>query len=170
MAAMATVGMDFVRGERVASASRMLLADLQSARERSLTTAAPQTMPNMRGFGINFISSTSYSTFTFDDSIPAPPPPAPQGNFLYDDPAEAANVRTTDIPATVQLTIGGAAPANRILIFDRFGAPRDGATWAIGNMTILLTDPSVASYARCITVSETRIREGNYAGGTCYQQ
>lgn len=162
LAAMATLGMDFVRRERVVSASRMLLADLQRARGQSLTSAPPEAMPNMRGFGVNFISSNSYSTFTFDDRVvPA---------FQYNDPTEAFNVRTTDLPSSVQLTINGAAPNNKILIFDRFGTPRHGDSWGVGLMTIVVTDPGVASDARCIVVSEARIREGNYAGGTCYQQ
>lgn len=164
MAAMATLGMDFVRRERVMSASRMLLADLQRMRGQSLTTAPPPAMQNMRGFGLNFISSGAYSTFTFNDSFPPP-----LGNFIYDEASEAQNVRTTDLPATVQLTIGGAVPDNRILIFDRFGTPR-ADTWGIGNMTIVLMDPNVPTDARCIVVSETRIREGNFAGGICYQQ
>ncbi|HWR73731.1 MAG TPA: prepilin-type N-terminal cleavage/methylation domain-containing protein [Nitrospirota bacterium] len=164
LAAMATLGMDFVRRERVMSASRMLLADLQRMRGQSLTSAPPAAMPTLRGFGVNFISSSSYSTFTFNDSFPPP-----GGNFIYDEAAEAINARTTAIPVSVQLTINGAAPDNRILIFDRFGTPR-ADTWEFGIMTIVLTDPRVATDARCIVVSETRIREGNFAGGTCYQQ
>ncbi len=162
MLAMAGIGMDFVRRERVASASRMLLGDLQRSRGQSLTSAASAAMPNMRGFGVNFISQSSYSTFTFNDQA------APV--FQYNDASEAVNVRRRDIPSPVQLTIGGAAPNNRILIFDRFGSPRNGASWGLGMMTIVVMDPNLPSYARCIVVSEARIREGNYAGGNCNQQ
>jgi prepilin-type N-terminal cleavage/methylation domain-containing protein len=160
LAGMASLSTSYIRRERLAGAARTVLADLQLARGRSLTTAPPDNIPNLRGFGINFVSANSYSTFTFDDhTLPS---------FQYNDATEAFNPRTTALPSSVQMTIGGAAPANRIVIFDRFGIPRTD-NWGTGIMTIVLRDPSVANFVKCINVSETRIREGNWNGASCDQ-
>ncbi len=164
LAAMASLGFEFVRKEQVASATRTLLSDLQRARMEALTMRGSATAgrENVRGAGINITSLNSYSMFLFNDNATVPP------NYSYDGAAEATNVRTITLSRNVELTINGVAPVNVIVIFDRFGIPRMPNMSTLWFNTLVLRHRSLGtSYQKCISVVETRIREGNYVGGTC---
>ncbi len=164
LAAMASLGFEFVRREQLSSATRTLLSDLQRARMEALTMrdSATAGREKVRGAGINITSLNSYSMFLFNDNATDPP------NYSYDGAAEATNIRTTTLPENVELTINGVAPVNVIVIFDRFGMPRKAADMSFWLNTLVLRHRSLGTgYQKCIAVSETRIREGNYVGGTC---
>ena len=149
LAAFASLGMDFVRKERVASVTRKLLADLQRQRVNAMTREGS-------GFGVRFATSSAYTLFTFRDC---------NGDYTYDADTcdgmreEAATVSKT-LPATVVMkdSLAGNAFIDDILIFDQFGTPRS-AGWALGWRTIIIEDIT-AKWSRCIVVSTNRIREG----------
>ena len=117
LAGIGTFGIDSVRRERLSSATRSLLADLQKARSDAMTSGPTSSIPNMRGGGIRFSSATSYVVFTFNDSIT---------NFGYDDDSEEKNAQTVDLGSSVNLSIlvGGAlvapAPGNNVLYIRSF--------------------------------------------------
>jgi type II secretory pathway pseudopilin PulG len=64
LVAIAGLGSDAVERQRVAGATRELLADLQRVRQDAITRSSGATS---RGAGIRFASATSYVTFEFDD-------------------------------------------------------------------------------------------------------
>ena len=149
LASFASLGVDFVRKERVASVTRKLLADLQRQRVRAMTREGS-------GFGIRFATSSAYTLFTFHDC---------NGDYTYDvdtcegDREEAA-IDLKILPATVVIkdSLAGNAFTDDILIFDRFGTPRS-AGWALGWRTVIIEDVT-KKWSRCIVVSTNRIREG----------
>lgn len=65
------------------------------------------------------------------------------------------------IPAAVVLkkTNPSTNVNNDILIYDPSGVSRT-ATWALGNMTILVKNGNDETGVQCITISTTRVREG----------
>lgn len=161
LALLSTIGVEVIRSERVSSASRGLLGDLQKARIDAMTQLVGA---NTRGFGIRFASATSYTIFRFEDA---------DMDYIYDAGEDAATTTIT-IPTSVGLAIEGS-PAFNVLIFNRQGIPRryDGAgnQQALGNMTISVahtTDTSVQQ--KCISVSTNRIREGLWNGAVCTEQ
>jgi len=167
---MAALSMDFVRREQVTSTAKEVFADIQRVRSDAIsrgTTATP-TAPVKRGVGIRFVSPTSFVVFSFNDIFPLPLPSLPplpisaSGNYAYDNASEEADVVTRVLSSgQLSVLVGGAliAPANNIVIFDRFGYPRQANWQLIGAMTIAINNPALG-YTRCITINTNSIREG----------
>lgn len=167
--AMAALSMDFVRRERVTSSAKEVFADIQRVRSDAIsrgTTTTPAA-PVKRGVGIRFVSPTSFVVFSFNDINPLAAPIAASGNYAYVGGAEEAEVVTRDLSSgRLSVLVGGAlfappvADPNNIVIFDRFGYPRQIDWQLIGTMTITIDNPSLAGYTRCITIGTNSIREG----------
>jgi len=151
-------GMELVRKERVASAARMLYADIQKARVDALTKDG-------NGFGIRLVSQHSYVMFKFDDC---------NNDSNYDSNTCANGTREeTDImqrelhPSVVLHKTNISTDVNNdVRIFDRNGIPRR-STGGMGGITILVGDNQDAGPIRCISISTTRIRQGFWKGSEC---
>ncbi len=162
--AIAAMSSSYVKRERVTSKGRELVAELQRLRSDAITQG---TTINIHGTGMRFTLS-QYVRFTFNDqSIPPNPP-----NYQYDNAAEELNPETRDLaPAQVVRILIGAtlfAPAfpNNVIIFDHFGFPRQPDWTIINDMAVVLQDPSMTDYTRCVRIQTGRIREGIWNAGT----
>lgn len=169
---LAAVGSEFIGTDRIRSASRELLSDLQWARQAAMTQGSSAVATQLRGFGIRFESTDVYRIFRFNDT---------NTNFIYDGTSEEAGItdgeaspRKRDLYSTIQLKIksGGVPvdPNNDILIFDRQGIPRQ-SNWGFSQITFVIqnrNNPGIQ--AKCVTVSFNRIREGVWSGGNCMEQ
>lgn len=172
LAGIASLSMDFIRRERVTSATRMLLADFQAVRVDGLTTgptASTGSVPFMRGAGIRIESSTKYSLFLFNDC---------NENYTYEvdgcgGQREEARVDSKSLSGTLSIRINdlGTSPNNNILIFDRFGSPRAADWTEVSSMNIIITGPDI-SLRKCIMVGINKIREGLWdeASSTCKER
>jgi len=160
LAAIATMSLDIIKKNRLTAASKELYADLQKIRQDALTRS---TAASSRGFGIRFTSTTAYTLFEFNDI---------DGDFNYDGTGEEAGSRQTTLPGSVTVTIGDftTSPANTtyIRIYDKRGMMRTTAWSSATGLTYVLTLTGV-SPARCISISEVRIREGIWNGSECSQ-
>jgi prepilin-type N-terminal cleavage/methylation domain-containing protein len=166
MTTFAVLGMNVIYRERVASANRELLADLQKVRMDAMTQG---TM----GYGIRFESASSYTTFRFKDC---------NGNFEYNSDTCAGSAREEEssksmsLPSSVTLKQGNppAVPANNIvedvIIYDKQGQPRKGDWEPFSELFIVLQYTSDASYVKCIAVTTNSIREGSWNGSSCSVQ
>ncbi len=164
LAAMVTFSTSFVRQERLKSTAKDLVADLQGARAEAMRQGSPTNA--IHGIGIRF-TLTSYVTFTFNDTSIA--------NYQYDNTAEELNGVTQDLSTSqVQMLVGAAlfppALPDNVIIFDNFGFPRQPDWQRIIDKTVVLSDPSLAGYSRCIRIQTTRIREGIWNGAACNDQ
>lgn len=147
---LASMGADMMRSARLTGVTQKLLADIQRSRLRAMTHDA-------HGFGIRFQSATSYVVFRFNDC---------NDSKSHDTNACAGSREEIDatvklIPTTVVLkkTNPSTNVNNDILIYDPSGVSRT-ATWALGNMTILVKNGNDETGMQCITISTTRVREG----------
>ncbi len=151
LAGFTSLSIDVIRRERVRSASRELLADLQRLRYEAMTLDA-------KGAGIRFESNSAYVLFRFDDC---------DHDYEYDTDTcehngrEERDVKRKILPAAVEIKRGNPStdPNNDILIFDRFGIPRT-KTWALGPLKLILKSQSDMDAAKCVVISMNRIREG----------
>lgn len=151
-------GMDIVRRERVASAARMLYADIHRARVDALTRGG-------NGFGIRLVSQNSYVIFKFDDC---------NNDSNYDSNTcpggarEETDIIKRELPPSVVLhkTNPSTDVNNDVRIFDHDGIPRR-PTGGMGGITILVGNNQDAGPIRCISISTNRIREGFWKGSEC---
>ena len=165
---MAALSMDFIRGERATSATRELLADLQKARVDALTTGPSTTAgntPQLRGFGVRFASTTSYTTFAFNDS---------NDNAAYSGTGEEINAATRSVSSnlSIQLSVHTDYP---IIIFDRFGFPTscktDGTVLSDTDGTrIILVREITTNKTKCIRITTNTVREGAWNGTSCAEK
>lgn len=152
LAGMATLGVDFIRKERLRSSTRELLADLQRARLESMTHGPTAGVPKMRGYGIR-VTATSYTTFMFYDS---------NENWQYDGVTEESQAKTKTLPTPVAVSPG------LILIFDRTGYPR-GTAWESLTPTFITQHQGI-NESKCVNVGLNTIREGWWNGTICQEQ
>jgi prepilin-type N-terminal cleavage/methylation domain-containing protein len=149
---------DMIRRERVASAARVLYADIQKARLDAMTQGG-------MGFGIRLESPNSYVIFKFIDC---------NGDSTYDVNACSANGReeTAVIRRILHpsLELHKTNPSthvnNDVRIFDRFGTPRQ-ANWGLGMITILIDNVAESEFVKCVSVSTHRMRESMWNGSGC---
>ncbi len=158
LAGVACIGHDIIYKDQIASITRELHADIQSARMNSVTQSG-------KGFGIRFESPTSYVLFQFNDC---------NNDFNYDTDScvngsreEAKPIRKT-VPSSVVLSKSGQTNDldNNVVIFDKFGQPRQ-KNWGMGMMTILVRNQQYPGMIRCISISMNRVRESIWNGSTC---
>lgn len=151
-------GMDIVCRERVASAARMLYADIHRSRVDALTRGG-------NGFGIRLVSQNSYVIFKFEDC---------NNDSNYDSNSCPGGAREeTDIvkrelhPSVVLHKTNLSTEVNNdVRIFDHDGIPRR-PTGGFGGITILIGNDQDAGPVRCISISTNRIREGFWKGSAC---
>ena len=153
--AIAGLGSDAVERQRVAGATRELLADLQRVRQDAITRSSGATS---RGAGIRFASATSYSTFEFASV-----------DYVYDGTAEelAGSVRTKTLSGSLALTLGD--PTKTVIIFDKQGMARE-TNWAFvpsAGLRFTVQSSRLPALAKCIVLSQARIREGVLDGANC---
>jgi prepilin-type N-terminal cleavage/methylation domain-containing protein len=171
VATLMAVGPEFSGTDRIRTASRELLSDLQWARQAAMTQGPGGTVPQLRGFGIRFESTNIYRIFRFNDT---------NTNFIYDAGEERsitdgeASPRQRDLYSTIQLMInsGGTpvSPNNDVLLFDRQGMPRQ-SNWSFSQITFVIQNPNnPGAQAKCVTVTFNRIREGVWSSGVCTEQ
>ncbi len=164
MSTIASLGYDIVRKQRLSSATRELVADIQQTRVDALTSSPTGTTG--QGFGMRFVPPTSYIVFTFDDA---------DSSFTYDGAGsnDEKNPQTHTISSQLSIQIINNS-AYDVLMYDRTGAPHlykhtgelfDGTT----DLIIGITDLS-SGIAQCISVKTNSIREGVLSGTTCIQQ
>jgi len=163
MSTFAYLGFDFVRRERISSATRELVADIQQVRVDALTSS--QTATTVLGFGIRFASDNSYTVFAFNDV---------NSNFQYDGTGEEVNPKTRNLSSDLTLSIIDPSPTYTVLIYNRIGVPMrykaDGTELNDPmNMTLAMRSMS-ASNAKCVNVTANTIWEGVLSGTTCIQQ
>ncbi|MCK9418488.1 MAG: prepilin-type N-terminal cleavage/methylation domain-containing protein [Nitrospirae bacterium] len=162
IAGFATLGFDFVNRERLSSATKELVADIQQVRVDALTSG--QTGTTGMGVGIRFMPTTSYTLFTWNDI---------NLDFAYNGTGEEESVETRTISSRLSLqlnTIPGD-PAYTVLVYNKTGVPMrykaDGSSIA-GDMIITISD-GTASNVKCISVTTNFIREGVLSGTNCIQ-
>jgi prepilin-type N-terminal cleavage/methylation domain-containing protein len=149
LAGITSLGGDLIRRERVASATRELMADLLRTRLNAMTL-------NSKGYGVRFESGTRYTMFEFDDC---------NDDHAYDISAcggarEESSLLDRPVPSGVVLASTSGRPFdNEVLLFDRFGRPR-AKEWGFKVMTIVISAGDRALTARCVSVSVNRIRDG----------
>jgi prepilin-type N-terminal cleavage/methylation domain-containing protein len=166
MSTMASLGYDIVRKQRLSSATRELVADIQQTRVDALTSSPTGTTG--QGFGIRFVPPTTYVVFTFDDA---------DSSFTYDGAGsnDEKNPQTHIISSQLSIQIINN-PTYDVLMYDRTGAPHlythanpgvlfDGTT----DMIIGIKDLS-SGITQCISVKTNSIREGVLSGTICIQQ
>jgi prepilin-type N-terminal cleavage/methylation domain-containing protein len=158
--ALAAVGPGFVSTDRIGSTSRELLSDLQQMRQSAMTQGPDVTASQLRGFGIRFESTKRYRLFRFNDG---------NLNFIYDGTSEEAPLsagevipRQRDISMPLELKIKRDAslvdPDNDVLIFDRFGIPRQ-SNMGFKKMSVVIQNPNIDEVRKkCVSVSFSRIR------------
>lgn len=162
--AIAGLGSDAVERQRVAGATRELLADLQRVRQDAITRATNAPNVRSRGAGIRFASATSYVTFEFNDA---------DNDYQYD-PAPAVeelagSVRTKTLSGSLLLTLGGANPTGTVIIFDKQGMARE-TNWAFvpgAGLRFVVQSSRLPALAKCIVLNQARIREGVLDGANC---
>jgi prepilin-type N-terminal cleavage/methylation domain-containing protein len=153
-----SVGKDIIRRGQVMSTARELLVDIHRARMSAITQEG-------KGFGIRFESPISYVLFKFNDC---------DNDNSYDaDTCEGKSREETivmrrTIKSDVVLSKTNTANIidNEILIFDRFGRPRQ-ANWGMGMMTILVRHDHQPGFVQCVTISLNRVREAYWNGSAC---
>jgi type II secretory pathway pseudopilin PulG len=155
MAGFVSLSADMIRRERVASAARILYADLQKARLDAMTLDGA-------GFGIRIESPNSYVMFKFADC---------NGDYAYEPAScmsgisEEVQAENRTLDSSLQLRRTGSMSSD-VRIFDRFGIPR-AANWGMGNVTFIVESVPDAGLAKCVSVSTNRIREGVWNGSSC---
>lgn len=173
--AIASFSMDFVRKERVTSYTKQIFADIQKARFDAVTSGPTPTgiAPYKRGDGIRFVSATQYVSYVFNDSLPVASALTDTGDYQYTNQTEEVGAETVNISSCqIQIqTVTLHTPANNfqndMVIFDRFGYPRQWDWQVLSPMYLVISNPSLAGYVRCISISSTIIREGFWNGATC---
>ena len=148
---LASMGADMIQGARLSGVTQQLLADIQFSRARAMTHDA-------HGCGIRFQSATSYVVFRFNDCNESN---SYDINTCAGHTREEIDTTVKQIPASVVLkkTNPSGNFNNDILIYDPSGISRS-ATWALGNMTILIKNNADDNGMQCISISTTRVREG----------
>jgi len=164
MSAFASLGYDLVRKQRLSSATRELVADIQQIRVDAMTSSPTGTTG--RGFGIRFVPPTSYIMFAFNDA---------DSSFTYDGASSSDEVnpktRTISSQLSIQLINNSTY---KVLIYDRSGVPHlynDSGDLLDGTVDMILSITSLSiGNAQCISVTTNSIREGVLSGATCIQQ
>jgi prepilin-type N-terminal cleavage/methylation domain-containing protein len=172
VAALAAVSSGFVGTDRVKSASKELLADLQLIRQSAMTQGPDDAAPHLRGFGIAFESKNRYRLFRFNDG---------NANFIYNGTGEEISLtageaapRQRDITTPLELKIKSSGnlidPANDVLIFDQHGIPRD-TNLSFKQRSIVIQKAADGDVQKkCVIVTFNRIREGLWDGNSCQEQ
>jgi len=169
--AIAAVGPGFIGTERIKSASRVLLADLQYLRQSAMTRGPDNKAPALRGFGVRFESANSYHLFRFNDG---------NANFMYDDTSEESALpgesapRKRYIPKHLKLRIKASNrledPRDKVMIFDHHGIPRE-KQMGFQLMSIVIENPDLSDAPKkCVSISFNRIREGAWDDQDCREQ
>lgn len=174
LAAISMTSMDLVRKQRVSSATKQLLGDLQSTRLQGMVSGPSGTadaMQYIRGAGIRLVSTSQYVTFQFNDCNQDY---QYQANSCSGSPEEYGS-QTINLPNGVQIMrysggyITPTNSANDILMFDHLGLARDSQWGYITSPVVIVVQfPSLAS--TCISVSTNIIREGTWDGTTCTEK
>lgn len=175
MATFATLGMEFIRREKVSSVTKDLVADLQRLRIDALTqgpdSGTGAVMPNLRGFGMRLASTTSYVTFAFNDA---------NTDFIYSGTSEEVNAKTKTVSSSIKIEVNTLADYP-ILIYDRMGIPTryklsgTDTPKSIATETdalILKVQDVSGTAAKCVKVTMNSIRQGawNDATSSCSEQ
>jgi len=171
IAAVVILSSSFIGTERIRSASKNILGDLQWIRQSAITQGPDYTAPRLVGFGIRFESANTYHLFRFNDR---------NRNFRYDGIGEEtafageAVVKKRDIPTPIEMKIKKGAnlvdPDNSIVIFDHHGLPRQAQMgFQIMSIVIQKRDGD-DSEKKCISIYFNRIREGIWDGSDCLEQ
>jgi prepilin-type N-terminal cleavage/methylation domain-containing protein len=172
LAALVAIGPGFTSTERIRSASKELLADLQWLRYSAMTQGPDAACPQLRGLGIRFESNKRYKLFRFNDT---------NGNFNYDGIGEeqaltqvGAGTAQRDIYPPLELKIKKSGelvnPDNAVLLFDHFGIPRQ-RNLGFQQMSIVFQNPDMNELQKkCVSVSFNRIREGIWNEDECQEQ
>jgi prepilin-type N-terminal cleavage/methylation domain-containing protein len=175
MATFASLGMEFIRKEKVSSVTKDLVSDLQRLRIDALTqgpdSGAGAVMPNLRGFGMRLASTTSYVTFPFNDA---------DSSFTYTAIGEEvlSLKKTKTVSSSIKIEIHNL-PEYPILIYDRMGVPTrymsDGTAEYMTEETdalILKVQDVSGTAAKCVKVTMNSIRQGawNDATSSCTEQ
>ncbi len=126
---------------RVEGETKQLFADLMDARGRA--------MQRNRAF---FVRITTNGYRTYEDSSPAP-----DGNGVFDSTSDALVANVTVRHAITTVLAGGGD-----ITFNRNGIAND-------NGIIRFASTTQADYD-CITVQATRIKMGQFNGGTCVEK
>ncbi len=157
LAGIACLGKDFITRERVASITRELITDIQSARRDAVTLGG-------RGVGIRFESKTSYIIFHFNDC---------NEDYNYDTNTcsgsrEETEIIRKNIPSTFVFRKSNLANdiEDEVIIFDKFGHPRQ-KNWGMGLMTILVQSEGDTKFVKCISLSMNRIQQKKWNGTAC---
>ena len=164
LAGLSYLGANFIRDQRLTSASRRVLGDIQQARVSALISGSTSTVI---GYGIVFQPPRSYVSFAFQDA---------NMDFSYQTGEESGPITPVTYTLSPSVTLSLPTTSNYpVLIYSRQGYPTvyDGG----GNspspspqeIDIVLTDVSI-NKARCIQVTINYVREGVWSGATCSVQ
>ena len=172
LAALVAIGPGFTSTERIRSATKELLSDLQWLRYSAMTQGPDAACPQLRGLGIRLESNKRYKLFRFNDI---------NSNFNYDGIGEeqaltqvGAGTAQRDIypPLEVKIKKSGELvnPDNAVLLFDHFGIPRQ-RNLGFQQMSIVFQNPDMNELQKkCVSVSFNRIREGIWNEDECQEQ
>jgi prepilin-type N-terminal cleavage/methylation domain-containing protein len=172
LAALVATGPGFISSERIRSAARELLADLQWIRYSAITQGPDASCPQLRGLGVRFESNKRYRLFRFNDS---------NRNFVYDgmeeewalhDGETGTKQRNITSPLELKIKKSGVLvdPDNAVLLFDHYGIPRQ-SNLGFQQITIIFHHPDTEELQeKCVSVSFNRIREGIWNENECQEQ
>jgi len=166
LAAISMQSMELGRRERVSSASKRLLGDLQCVRMDAMSSGPSGTnegMQYIRGAGILLVSSSQYRTFKFNDC---------NQDYIYSSNTCTGSTpeeylpTTVNLPTNVQLT---APSGDSVILFDHIGLAHKN-NWSSVDQPISLVVQwsSIATY--CINITKNKIREGSWDGTTCSER
>jgi prepilin-type N-terminal cleavage/methylation domain-containing protein len=172
LAALVAIGPGFTSTERIRSAAKELLSDLQWLRYSAMTQGPDAACPQLRGLGIRFESNGIYRLFRFNDT---------NANFNYDGIGEerqltkvGAGSGQRDIHPPLELKIKKSGelvnPDNAVLLFDHFGIPRQ-TNLGFQQMSVVFQHQEMNELQKkCVSVSFNRIREGIWNENECQEQ
>lgn len=151
-----SIGFDMIYSHQLTSAKAQLMSDLTKLRVDAVSISST---PTSRGFGLRFVSPTTYRVFEFDDL---------DGNFTYKaDHSETIVKPDTVFGSGIEVTIGDSGPAtDNIRIYDNRGILRTQSWSSVGNQTYVIRHPKV-NQVRCIVIDTVIMREGAWDGSNC---
>ncbi|MDT8421528.1 MAG: prepilin-type N-terminal cleavage/methylation domain-containing protein [Desulfuromonadales bacterium] len=151
LASIAFLGLDGWHRSRLVAATGTLLADLQTTRMNAMTESSDD---DSRGFGLRFLDNQSYKVFEFVDNGVT--------DFTYEGAAEEVGGYDTEVGNGITITLeesGNPAGVTNALLYDKRGMSRTPNWSSVAGRSYVLRHSSL-NQARCIAISQVRIREG----------
>lgn len=154
LAAIASLGLDGWHRSRLVAATGGLLADLQTTRMSAMTESSDLAS---RGYGLRFLTDGSYKVFEFVDKGTTP-----YVDFNYEDTTEETGGYEKVLGSGLSIKLGASGDptgTSNAILYDKRGMSRTNNWSSVSNRTYVVRHSSL-DRARCVAISQVRIREG----------